>query len=102
MVAVGRQPQEAGHAREGLRGRAPVHGGHGGPARQGHELEGLPHGNRAVPPPPELGPAPGEEPLQLWPGGHMGDGGAVRVEQRQEHVGCVRTEPVDLLARLLG
>lgn len=63
---------------------------------------GCPTGNRAVPPAPELGPVPGEEPLQLWPGGHMGDGGAVRVEQGQEHAGRVRTEPVDLLARLLG
>ena len=46
----------------------------------GMSWRGCPTGNRAVPPPPELGPAPGEEPLQLWPGGHMGDGRAVRVE----------------------
>ena len=101
VVAVGRQPQELGHAREGLRRCAPVHRGHSRPARQKHELEGPPHWEQSCPT-GNSAPVPGEKPLQLLPVGHVGDGGAVPVEQRQEHTGCVRPEPVDLLTRLLG
>lgn len=48
---------------------------------------------------------PGKELFQFFPVGHVGDdgaGGAGSVQQRQEHVGGVRTEPVDLLTGLLG
>lgn len=47
-------------------------------------------------------PIPGEQLFQLFSLGYVGHRGATGMQQGHEHVGGVRTDPVDLLTRLLG